>query len=139
MPERTCSIPDCGKPARTRTWCEMHYYRWYRHGDPLIATLDPAVKLARRFWAKVDQRPDDCWPWLASHFYTGYGQFRVNGTMTVAHRVAYELTYGPLSKGLVLDHLCGRKDCCNPRHLDPVSQGENVQRSYIRRAAPGTE
>ena len=32
---RLCSIPGCGKPAKTRGWCFTHYARWYRHGDPL--------------------------------------------------------------------------------------------------------
>lgn len=30
-----CSIDGCGKPARTRGWCNTHHMRWYRHGDPL--------------------------------------------------------------------------------------------------------
>lgn len=31
---RTCSIEGCEKPAKTRGWCDMHYSRWKRHGDP---------------------------------------------------------------------------------------------------------
>lgn len=31
-----CSIPDCGKPqVNFRGWCNAHYRRWRRHGDPL--------------------------------------------------------------------------------------------------------
>lgn len=30
-----CAIPDCGKPARKRGCCHVHYYRWRIHGDPL--------------------------------------------------------------------------------------------------------
>jgi len=42
MAERTCAIPGCLKMPRRRSadWCEMHYARWYRHGDPLLAS-DP--------------------------------------------------------------------------------------------------
>jgi hypothetical protein len=32
-----CSIEGCCKPARAKTWCRMHYARWYRYGDPLEA------------------------------------------------------------------------------------------------------
>lgn len=31
---RICSVPDCGKHARTRGWCENHYALWLRHGSP---------------------------------------------------------------------------------------------------------
>ena len=36
MPDRTCSMPNCGKPPRSgsASLCKMHYHRQYRHGDP---------------------------------------------------------------------------------------------------------
>lgn len=40
----------------------------------------------------------------------------------------YELVVGPVSDGLVLDHLCRNRSCVNPAHLEPVTIGENVQR-----------
>lgn len=30
----TCSVEGCEKLARVRGWCQMHYSRWHRHGDP---------------------------------------------------------------------------------------------------------
>ncbi len=37
MGDRTsiCAVEDCGKQAVTRGWCQRHYRRWLRHGDPL--------------------------------------------------------------------------------------------------------
>lgn len=29
-----CSIVECIRPVKTRGWCQMHYFRWRRHGDP---------------------------------------------------------------------------------------------------------
>lgn len=29
-----CSIPGCPRPTVARTWCDPHYRRWRRHGDP---------------------------------------------------------------------------------------------------------
>jgi predicted nucleic acid-binding Zn ribbon protein len=31
-----CELEDCERPRRTAgaRWCEAHYIRWYRHGDP---------------------------------------------------------------------------------------------------------
>jgi hypothetical protein len=41
MSEPTCSIDDCTVPARRRGWCNRHYQRWYKHGDPLFVTRKP--------------------------------------------------------------------------------------------------
>jgi hypothetical protein len=29
-----CAIPDCDSPKAKREWCNKHYLRWYKHGDP---------------------------------------------------------------------------------------------------------
>jgi len=33
-----CSVPNCDKPKRARGWCNQHYQRWKKHGDPLTTT-----------------------------------------------------------------------------------------------------
>lgn len=30
-----CVVPECGSPVEARGWCQKHYLRWYKHGDPL--------------------------------------------------------------------------------------------------------
>lgn len=35
MPSNTCAVETCEKEPKTRDWCDAHYGRWYRHGDPL--------------------------------------------------------------------------------------------------------
>lgn len=32
--ETVCSLPDCNKPNRSNGYCNAHYFRWKRHGDP---------------------------------------------------------------------------------------------------------
>lgn len=82
-----------------------------------------------RFWAQVDRRGDDeCWPWLGSLDGGGYGQIRTGGRRVKAHRFAYELLVGPIAEGLVIDHLCRSRSCANPKHLEAVTQGENIRR-----------
>lgn len=58
----------------------------------------------------------------------GYGRLTVAGKDKRAHRLAYEIAYGPIAPGLVLDHLCRRPRCVNPLHLEPVSNKTNILR-----------
>jgi HNH endonuclease len=85
--------------------------------------------LADRFWSKV-QRTDTCWLWTAARTHGGYGQFGLaRGKAVRAHRLAYELTIGPIPDGLELDHLCRVRNCVNPAHLEPVTHAENMRRA----------
>lgn len=114
--------------------------------------------LEERLWDKVDVRePDECWPWtgfvLSHPTLGGYGQIREAGrgsTTLRVHRVVYELTYGPIPDGLVLDHTChngsgceGRgpacphRRCCNPAHLEAVTHAVNNERGYHRGESRG--
>jgi integrase len=54
--------------------------------------------LATRFEAKVD-RSGPHHVWTGSRLADGSGQLRVNGRLTTARRVAWELTHGPLPPG----------------------------------------
>jgi hypothetical protein len=82
---------------------------------------------SERFWAKVSRGADDeCWLWQASAKPNGYGQFGHG----LAHRFAYEDARGPIPAGLVIDHLCQRRRCVNPTHLEAVPQSVNVKRGY---------
>jgi hypothetical protein len=83
------------------------------------------------FWARVDQSggPDACWPWLGYVHRAGYGMVH-RPPENYAHRAAYRYTVGPVPEGLTLDHLCRNLICCNPAHLEPVTQGENNRRAW---------
>jgi hypothetical protein len=38
---RMCTVDGCGDPARGRGYCNLHYRRWRRHGDPLGGNASP--------------------------------------------------------------------------------------------------
>jgi HNH endonuclease len=78
-----------------------------------------------RFWAKID-RSGDCWVWTAATGNQGYGQFVVNHRKIRAHRIAFELAYGPIPTGLLVLHRCDNPPCCNPDHLFLGTQADNV-------------
>lgn len=54
----------------------------------------------------------------------------VDGRLVRAHRFSYERAVGPIPAGLQIDHLCRVRACVNPAHLEPVTCGENVRRSW---------
>ena len=77
------------------------------------------------FWKLVEKAaPESCWRWLGRRQPNGYAKFKD----LYAHRVAYELVCGPIPEGMQLDHLCRKRDCVNPGHLEPVTQRENILR-----------
>lgn len=90
-----------------------------------------------RFRSKVRIGPG-CWPWLASFDARGYGRFGRGGRkagVARAHRYAYEITYGVIAEGLVIDHLCRNPICVRPDHLEPVTHTENVRRGAASNAS----
>lgn len=92
-------------------------------------TLQIGPKDSVRFWSKVDKTAaGGCWEWTASKTKNGYGKFRWGAGEKLPHRFAYELLVGPIPSGLHIDHLCRNRACCNPDHLEPVTNRENLLR-----------
>jgi predicted XRE-type DNA-binding protein len=91
--------------------------------------------VAERFWSKVNiGRPDECWEWQRSRFSFGHGRFRLGKKIVGAHRVAYELAFGPIPEGLDILHGCDNPPCCNPAHLHTGTQADNTREAVERTA-----
>ena len=80
---------------------------------------------------------DGCWIWLGCLVTGGYGAGWANGRLQVAHRISYLAFKGEIPEHMTLDHLCRKRCCVNPKHLEVVTRWENVRRgiNHIARYA----
>lgn len=92
------------------------------------------VSQHHKFWDLVQVLSIDvCWPWQgAKSGQDRYGVIRVGSKMKYAHRVAYELTFGPIPDGLYACHKCDNPPCCNPHHIFSGTPSENVLDSVAK-------
>jgi hypothetical protein len=111
---------QCGKICHTHNWqtrfCSRACSGLYHRSKPAD------------FWERVDKSDDQnaCWLWKLGTDTRGYGQMGWEGKMKLAHRLAYELTYGPFPNKLEVCHSCDTPLCCNPHHLFLGTHQENM-------------
>ena len=88
------------------------------------------------FWALVDRSsgPSACWPWKGRTNSSGYGILTPprSNKLRAAHRIAYLMAGRHIPYGYQIDHVaargCTMHSCCNPAHLEAVTQKENLKR-----------
>lgn len=85
--------------------------------------LNPLERIFKR-----TKKHGECIFWSGYLKPNGYGQTFHDGKLHNVHRLVWELTKGPLPKGLVIDHLCRQRACVNILHLEPVTMRENIMR-----------
>lgn len=126
--KRVCSIPDCGKRARSRGWCDPHYRRWRRNGDPLGGNHTPGEALSFLMAALKTAIPGDCMIWPYTRSDQGRARIIVNGKSTGAHRIACEYMHGPPPSELHhAAHNCGKGHlgCFSPFHVRWATPASN--------------
>lgn len=125
--ERICAYPPCSKPFTTpfqvvRFCCRScgNKNRTRESKEDIQSYFNERVKRS--------DNPLDCWEWIGMLNDQGYGIAGVRNSHIRAHRLAYELFKGPLSRGDYILHNphCRTRACVNPAHLRIGSQKENA-------------
>jgi hypothetical protein len=74
------------------------------------------MTLEERFWEKV-VKSEGCWSWTGATGDFGHGVIGSGGQrgrLLKAHRVSWEIHFGPIPPGLCVLHHCDNPPCCNP-------------------------
>lgn len=121
----------CGQETKIATRSSSRY--GHVKGEPIRFIKGHAGRGQHSHSHVVDE-VSGCWIWQGNTN-NGKGYFRVShrGERIYVHRWYYERFVGPIPEGLQLDHLCRNRNCCNPEHLEPVTQAENLRRGIEAR------
>lgn len=101
-------------------------------------------KMFKRFMAKIQVRkldqPTACWLWTGGTHDKGYGRFYLgkdpdtgSKIWAYSHRISFEHFIGFPPDGYIVDHRCNHKLCCNPEHLWPETNNDNLRLADARR------
>lgn len=144
-----CTAVGCDRGSYAKGLCALHYQRLRRHGDTTTnlnepkthALTDPALRAAcrpgfesmlARLTARCEEGPEGCWLWTGALNEAGYGCFRRGprdpAGSSLVHRATWQCLNEDPDARLHLDHLCRRRNCCNPEHLDLVPARVNLTR-----------
>lgn len=125
---KACSVEGCGKRHLARGFCNSHYKRWKKYGDPHGGAIGTGE--AQRFYLEVvlGHQGGDCLIWPFARTKAGYGRVQFEGTTHYVHHLVCESRHGPRpSARHDAAHSCGKghEGCVSAKHLRWALRSEN--------------
>lgn len=135
-PIKICEVKDCGRKARAKNQCDYHC-RLRCRGEEMRPLRErrgggtmPRIVCDEVYCPNHDLF-GPCHVYRGNKLKSGYGivsvkSIRPGMTSMVVHRWCWEREVGPIPEGLVIDHMCRNKSCCNVDHLRAVTYRINA-------------
>jgi hypothetical protein len=115
-----CQKPFTNKNTNLK-YCSRKCYSQSKYNTP------------ENFWSQVDKNgPNGCWLWTGQVNEDGYGRVKWKCKSVAVHRLACELSGKPIPENLRGLHHCDNPPCCNPDHIYPGTQFDNMRDRKVR-------
>lgn len=148
---KMCSVDECSLQIAHLEYCNKHYVKYKKYGDPLAGKFESVNKQGTREYILENTKAisiidvtgvykkvvGPCWVWQRYIDSWGYGALFHKGKRMGAHKLSFITHGGILSEEnpLVL-HKCDNPPCCNPNHLYAGNNKKNARDRVARGRMP---
>ena len=127
-----CSIKNCNRIGIAYGLCRRHYDESRKPLRSKTRRKTPQERLEDiKSNYKINPK-NGCHEWCGPNTSLGYGFYTIQSSKDYAHRLFWEITFGPIPDGKQILHKCDNRCCVNPDHLYTGTQKENVE-DMVRR------